>query len=101
MITNSMINATMEPRLNLRLLRLRQEVLERYAGIWKDFTDRELEIIDLIAEGFNSLEIGEQLFISKHTVDTHRKNIYRKGGFTGVRDVILFSLLYDNQGIGR
>lgn len=71
--------------------------------LWKDanlvevqkneFTGRELEIIQLIAKGLNSYEIADRLYISKHTVDTHRKNIYRKGRFRGIREVILFSLM--------
>ena len=43
-------------------------------------TDREIEIIKLLLEGKSSKEIGEKLFISKHTVDTHRRNILEKTG---------------------
>ncbi|SKB67699.1 regulatory protein, luxR family [Salegentibacter holothuriorum] len=39
---------------------------------------RELEITKLLAEGLNADEIGERLFISTHTVRTHRKNILKK-----------------------
>jgi len=41
---------------------------------------RELEVVKLIAEGFTSEEIGEQLFISKKTVDRHRENVLEKLG---------------------
>ncbi len=41
-------------------------------------TEREIEIIQLLSEGYSSKEIGEQLLISKHTVDTHRRNMARK-----------------------
>lgn len=41
-------------------------------------TDRELEILQLIVQEFSSEEIAEQLFISKRTVDTHRKHILKK-----------------------
>ena len=41
-------------------------------------TKRELEIIKLIAAGFRDKEIAEYLFISFHTVRTHRKNILKK-----------------------
>ena len=56
------------------------------------FTNREKEIIKEMANGLTSHEIGGKLFISKSTVDTHRKNIYRKGKFRSIRDVVLFSL---------
>ncbi|NIJ53808.1 LuxR C-terminal-related transcriptional regulator [Dyadobacter arcticus] len=41
-------------------------------------TDREREIIALICRGSTSSAIAEKLFISSRTVETHRKNIYRK-----------------------
>jgi len=41
-------------------------------------TNREHEILDLIAQGFNNQQIAERLFISPRTVDTHRTNIMQK-----------------------
>lgn len=41
-------------------------------------TKRELEILDLIVKGYNSNEISEKLYLSRHTVNTHRKNILSK-----------------------
>ncbi len=41
-------------------------------------TKREKEVLSLIAEGLNSEEISERLFISPRTVDTHRTNIMQK-----------------------
>lgn len=43
-----------------------------------NLTPRELEILRLIMEEYSSEEIAEKLFISKRTVDTHRKNILQK-----------------------
>ncbi len=43
-------------------------------------TDRELEIFKMIGEGVNTSTIAEKLFLSTHTVDTHRENIKRKLG---------------------
>lgn len=40
--------------------------------------EREIHIIELIAEGLTSKEIASRLFISEHTVKTHRKNIFQK-----------------------
>jgi len=48
------------------------------ANIKDQLSKRELEITKLIAEGLNAEEIGERLFISSHTVRTHRKNILKK-----------------------
>mgnify|MGYP001159241630 CR=1 FL=1 len=41
-------------------------------------TDRELEIVKLIAAEKSNAEIADNLFISERTVETHRKNIFRK-----------------------
>ena len=41
-------------------------------------TRREKEILKLIAGGLTNIQIGQQLFISIDTVDTHRKNLYAK-----------------------
>ncbi|TAH00711.1 MAG: DNA-binding response regulator [Sphingobacteriales bacterium] len=41
-------------------------------------TRREVEIIQLIEKEFNNKQIADRLFISERTVETHRKNIFRK-----------------------
>jgi PAS domain S-box-containing protein len=41
---------------------------------------REKEVLYLLAEGLLSKQIAESLYISKHTVDSHRKNLLRKTG---------------------
>ncbi|MBP7240327.1 MAG: helix-turn-helix transcriptional regulator [Saprospiraceae bacterium] len=51
-------------------------------------SDREFEILRLIEKGSSSEQIADYLFISLHTVNTHRKNILRKTGKTNISDVI-------------
>ena len=41
-------------------------------------SEREVEIVHLLSMGYSSKEIGEMLFISEHTVNTHRRNMVRK-----------------------
>jgi two-component system, NarL family, nitrate/nitrite response regulator NarL len=43
-------------------------------------TNRELEILRLIAQGYSNVDIGEKLYLSHLTVKTHRANILRKLG---------------------
>lgn len=52
--------------------------------------NRELEIMQLMAQGFTSKELSEILFISEHTVKTHRKNIYKKLDVKNLADLIRF-----------
>lgn len=49
---------------------------------------REKQIMGLIAEGKKSIEISEALFITKYTVDTHRKNMIRKLGLASNADLM-------------
>lgn len=52
---------------------------------------QEKEIIRQIVSGGTSKSIAEKLFISKLTVDTHRRNIYRKLEITGISSLIRFA----------
>lgn len=51
-------------------------------------SQREIEVLELIAEGFSSKEIGDKLFISENTVNHHRKNLHSKTGSTKVAELI-------------
>lgn len=53
------------------------------------FTNREFEIIQVIASGLSSKEISEKLFISENTVNTHRRNILKKTQKSNISDLIL------------
>jgi DNA-binding NarL/FixJ family response regulator len=52
---------------------------------------REKEIIRLMAEGMTSFDMAEKLFISEHTVRTHRKNILRKLNLKNSSEVVQFA----------
>ncbi len=55
-------------------------------------TDRETEIIRLIAEGFSNKEIGAKLFISHRTVDTHRTNLMKKLNVSNIAGLISYAI---------
>lgn len=57
-----------------------------------DLTERELEILRLVADGFTNKEIGEKLFISHRTVDTHRTNLMRKLEVNNIAGLISFAI---------
>jgi len=56
---------------------------------------RELEIIQLIVNGMTSDAIAEHLYISKHTVQSHRKNILRKLSLHSKAEIVRFA--YENN----
>ena len=67
----------------------RQARTERKGNLPRpDISEREKELIVKLAEGLNSHEIAELLFISKNTVDTHRKNLLHKTGSKNVAELI-------------
>jgi DNA-binding NarL/FixJ family response regulator len=57
-------------------------------------TDREVEIIKLIEIERNNKQIADQLCISERTVETHRKNIFRKTKTTSLIGLIKYAYEY-------
>jgi two-component system, NarL family, nitrate/nitrite response regulator NarL len=57
----------------------------------EELTPRELEIIKLIYEDLSNKMIADQLFISERTVETHRRNIYRKTNTQTVVGLLKFA----------
>jgi DNA-binding NarL/FixJ family response regulator len=57
----------------------------------KLLTDREREILKLIAEEKTNKQMAEELFISERTVETHRKNIFRKTGTNNLVGLIKYA----------
>jgi DNA-binding NarL/FixJ family response regulator len=55
-------------------------------------SEREGQVLSLISLGFTSAQIADKLFISQHTVNTHRKNILRKTFCKGTADLAIFAL---------
>jgi len=55
-------------------------------------TSREREVLQLVAEGHNSTEIGHRLFISPRTVEIHRQNMMRKLGLRNQAELIRYAL---------
>jgi len=54
-------------------------------------TSREIEIIRLIENEYNNKQIAETLFISERTVETHRKNIFRKTSTNSVIGLVKYA----------
>ena len=54
-------------------------------------TAREIEIIKLIEKENNNKQIAETLFISERTVETHRKNIFRKTNTSSVIGLVKYA----------
>lgn len=59
-----------------------------YKGIRVDISDREKQVLRLIACGLSSRQIAKKLFISRHTVISHRKNLIKKFGVKNTAELI-------------
>ncbi|HET8963462.1 MAG TPA: response regulator transcription factor [Chitinophagales bacterium] len=57
-----------------------------------NISEREMEIIKLVAEGFSNKEVADKLFLSTHTITTHRKNIMNKLGVNNTAGLVLFAV---------
>jgi two-component system response regulator NreC len=69
------------------------------AGALAELSDREVEVLRLIALGHTNSEIGERLFLSVRTVETHRAHIQQKLGRSSRAELVRYAL--DNDLIER
>jgi DNA-binding CsgD family transcriptional regulator len=79
-----------------------QRIAQKLEGLlhqWKpknknnQLTEREVDILKLIARGDGNKQIADKLFISVHTVITHRKNITGKLGVKTIAGLTLYALI--------
>ncbi|MDQ5835083.1 MAG: response regulator transcription factor [Actinomycetota bacterium] len=65
---------------------------EQAAGPPDDLSGRELEVLRLIALGNTNAEIGEQLYLSVRTVETHRAHVQQKLGRSSRAELVRYAL---------
>lgn len=80
----------------LHRLQEARRVRENQAHALGQLTERERQILQAIAEGRRTEEIGQRLFISPHTVHSHMRSIFMKLGVRSKLDAVLVAL---RQGI--
>jgi len=69
-----------------------QLVVSNGAPALEPLSDRERDVLQLLALGYTNQEIGKKLFISVRTVDTHRAHIMRKLSLETRAELVLFAL---------
>lgn len=55
-------------------------------------SEREIEVIRLIANGYTTRQIADTLFRSFHTISTHRKNIMKKLGINSTSELLVYAM---------
>jgi len=56
-------------------------------------SDREIDVLKAVAQGYSNKEIAEKLFISTNTVITHRKNITDKLGIKTIAGLTVYAIM--------
>lgn len=67
-----------------RLQKLRTDIVK--------LSQRELEVLKLICDGYSNAEIAEELFISHRTVDRHRANLLSKTGCKNSTSLVMYAV---------
>ena len=62
------------------------------ASVFQRVSPREREVLQLIAEGFTTKQIAARLFISGKTVETHRRHMMERLGFTTVAELVKYAI---------
>jgi two-component system response regulator NreC len=90
-----------EPFISLPLSRIKSKIIQHAHNEntnqinFNDLTDREQEVLKLFAEGLTYKEIGDKLFISPRTVETHKNNILNKLELKSVADMIKYAIKHE------
>lgn len=74
-------------------IRSGQRYAQHMTGTRTDFeiSERELEVLELIAEGYTNIEIADKIFLSKRTVEGHRQNLIDKAGVKNTAHLVKFA----------
>jgi two-component system response regulator NreC len=78
----------LHPRLGARV------AAEPHSGPPDTLSDRELQVLRLVALGYTNGEIGDRLYLSVRTVETHRAHIQQKLRLRGRSDLVRYALAH-------
>ena len=71
---------------------LDQKRLQKLRNDTVKLSQRELEVLKLICDGYSNAQIAEQLFISHRTVDRHRSNLLSKTGCKNSTSLVMYAV---------
>lgn len=93
LILNQSTSSSFEHKLNR--IRKEEHFKEENQHKFESLTNREVEILYLLANDKNNPQIADELFISRFTVEQHRKNINRKLGANSYGQLFRFALAFN------
>ncbi len=68
----------------------KQEIIEE---VTEELSNREIDVLKLVALGFANKEIADKLFVSIHTVMSHRKNMTEKLGIKSISGLTVYAII--------
>jgi DNA-binding CsgD family transcriptional regulator len=68
--------------------------LEHIQELINDLSPREREVLQVLMQGCDTAEVAEELNISRHTVNTHRRSILYRTGFKNTQKLVLTIISY-------
>ncbi|BAE82674.1 response regulator [Desulfitobacterium hafniense] len=68
---------------------------QKHCGGEPVLTERETQVLGMVARGYTSKEIGEKLYIAPSTVDTYRERLIKKLEFTTRAQLVDYAILHD------
>ena len=70
---------------------------ENIQELINELSPREKEVLQLLMQGYDTAEMAEELNISKHTVNTHRRSILYRTGFKNTQKLVLTIISHGSQ----
>lgn len=88
--------AVLDPIVTQRVLaKVRQGETERQAAAFKDLSEREMEVLALVAQGKSNVEIAQELMLAQKTVRNHVSAILTKLGLTNRIEAATYAVRHD------
>ncbi|WP_207430176.1 LuxR C-terminal-related transcriptional regulator [Sabulibacter ruber] len=85
------VDVDMSPRMNTEkqlITALQENLKQKNRLLINSLSKRELEILTMVCQGMSSKQIAGKLFLSFHTITTHRRNIQTRLGTSNVADMV-------------
>ena len=92
MLGQSLISPSMASKLLIEYTSLARRSQERQQFAAPTLTNRELEVLKLVAKGHSNREIGEELYISENTVKNHVRNILEKLHLHSRMEAVIYAM---------
>ena len=98
-VISSIDNGIFQTSKEIGILKEDDNTFNTAFSVVSQLSPKEKEIIKHVANGLSSKEIAENLFISVHTVDTHRRNLLKKLNLNNTASLVGFA--YENNIVDR